>query len=99
MAVQRRDVVMEAMDWRTVTPAALVAVLFALEWFRGAYTPEKMPTNDRWLNTVSIVQDVLLIRPLIAFATALFLGSRFPLHADRLAALPLRRASTSSGRF
>lgn len=79
---------MESLNWLNATPAVLVVLLFTLELFRGAYSREKMPRNDKWLNAVSVLQDSLLIRPLVAFATALMLSRLFPVYRNALVDLP-----------
>lgn len=79
---------MKSVDWYTVVPAILVALLFAAEWLRGVYSGTRMSRNDKWLNAISVVQDVLLVRPFVACVVAFALGALLPAYRGSLSGLP-----------
>jgi sterol desaturase/sphingolipid hydroxylase (fatty acid hydroxylase superfamily) len=63
----------------------LALSLIALEIFRGCYSKKAMPLNDKLINFISLAQDSLLVRPLLAYGCAWVFSWLLPTHAGSLA--------------
>jgi sterol desaturase/sphingolipid hydroxylase (fatty acid hydroxylase superfamily) len=75
-------------SWYLWLPYSVAALLFVLELFRGCYSSRAMPWREKLLNGLSLLQDSILIRPVIAYTGATALAVLLPDHAGLGAGLP-----------
>ena len=73
--------------WYNWLPGLLALTFIALEMLRGCYSREQMPANDKLINFISLFQDSMFIRPLVAYAGANLITLLAPGHANALAGI------------
>jgi sterol desaturase/sphingolipid hydroxylase (fatty acid hydroxylase superfamily) len=75
------------MDSSTVNmiTGSLALSIIGLEIYRGCYSKQAMPANDKLINFISLAQDSLLIRPLLAYGCAWVFSLLLPSYAGSLA--------------
>jgi sterol desaturase/sphingolipid hydroxylase (fatty acid hydroxylase superfamily) len=83
----KKENVLEA-AWYNWMPYSIAIILIALEIRRGCYSGQAMSTNDKLVNFISVFQDSIFIRPLVAYAGAALITLLAPSHAGTLADLP-----------